>query len=140
MFDDMIRYLPCEACETGRLHYSQKDTFEAWQDSNVFRLDDIDKLIDGIISEILVLTCDTCNAKYRYTFKELEKIFRKKLSDRLLKMIAMGDIPDPGSFNPTDRIMIYCGKCGGLDGKGTCPKIIYEKCELKRLPKWDLIL
>lgn len=135
MFSELIKSLPCEACETGKLHYSQRHTFEAWQDSNIFRLDDVDKLVDGVISEILILVCDTCNSRYRYTFKELEKIFRKRLSDRLLTMIAMGDLPDPGSLRPTDRIMVYCGKCSGYDGKGTCPRVIYNKCELKRFPK-----
>lgn len=135
MFSEMIKSLPCEACEFGKLHYSQRDTFEAWQDSNIFRLDDLPNLIDGVINEVLVFACDRCEAKYRYTFKEIEKIFRKKLSDRLLTMIATGDIPDPGSFNNTNRIIVYCGKCGGMDGKGSCPKVVYEKCELKRLPK-----
>jgi len=135
MFSDMIKPISCEFCESGRMYYNHRDTFEAWQDSDIFRLDDMDKLEDGIISEILIMVCDVCQAKCRYTFKEIEKIYRKRLSDKMLTMIAMGDLPDAGSLRPTDRIMIYCGKCNGHDGKGTCPRIIYDKCELKRLPK-----
>ena len=134
MFSDMIRTLPCEICEEGEIYYSQKETFDAWVQPEVFKLDDIDKLKDGIISEILVFICNNCEAQFRYTFKEVEKKFRKKLSDRIFTMVAMGDLPDPGSVRKSDRIMIYCGKCSGFDGKGSCPIIIHRDCKLKRLP------
>jgi len=130
----MIKSIPCEICGK-KLRFSPADTFHAWQDSEIFRLDDIDKLIDGIINDLLVLVCDQCEITYRYTFKELEKKFRKKLSDQMFTMIAMGDLPDPGSMKKTDRLLVYCGKCNGHDGKGACPKMVYDKCELKRLPK-----
>lgn len=134
MFSDMIRHLPCNACEKGRLMYNQRLTMEAWQHPEVFRLDDIDKIRDGIISDILVMTCDSCEAEIRYTMKEIEKIFRKNLSDRLFTMMARGDIPDPGGIRDSKRIFYYCGKCTGFDGKGTCPEFIFEECKLKRLP------
>lgn len=134
MFNDMIKYLPCSSCENGRLYYNQKLTFEAWQDPEIFRLDDIDKLKDGIISDVMVFVCNQCDAVERYTIEELIKKSRKELSNRLLTMIAHGDLPDPGSYRKTDRIYIYCGKCSGYDGKGACPLQVYEKCQLKRLP------
>lgn len=134
MLSDMIRKLPCDFCEKGKMIYSQRETMEAWQHAEVFRLDDIDKLKDGIISDILVFICTECGAKIRYTLKEAEKKFRKNLSDRILTMIAMGDIPDPGSFRKVNRAYIYCGKCNGYDGKGSCPVPIYKNCKLKRLP------
>jgi hypothetical protein len=134
MFSDMIKYLPCPACENGRLSYSQRLTMEAWQQPEVFRLDDIGKLKDSIISDILVMSCNQCDAEVRYTLKEIEKVFRKQLSNRLFTMVAKGDIPDPGSLRHTDRLFYYCGKCTGYDGKGSCPKYIYDNCELKRLP------
>lgn len=130
----MIRHLPCEICESGRLYYNQRLTFEAWQEPEVFRLDDIDKIKDGIISNILVMTCNNCDAEARYTLKEIEKVFRKQLSNRLFTMLGRGDIPDPGSLRYTDRLFYYCGKCTGYDGKGSCPKYIYDNCELKRMP------
>lgn len=107
---------------------------DAWQQPEVFRLDDIDKLKDGIISDILVMACTDCGAQARFTLKELDKKFRKKLSHRILTMIGKGYAPDPGAIRKTDRLFFYCGKCGGYDGKGACPKYIYERCELKRMP------
>ena len=130
----MIRHLPCDSCENGRLYYNQRETMEAWQQPEVFRLDDIDKLKDGILSEILVMICNQCGCQVRFTLKEIEKRFRKNLSDRILTMIGRGDVPDPGSFRNTDRTYVYCGKCNGYDGKGACPKHVFNNCDLKRLP------
>jgi hypothetical protein len=134
MFSDMIRRLKCESCEDGYCIYSQKETMAAWQQPEIFRLDDIDKLKDGIISDVLVMICNQCGAQSRYTMKEIEKKFRKQLSDRIMTMIAKGDAPDPGSVRRTDRVYIYCGKCNGYDGKGACPREVYDNCVLKRLP------
>jgi hypothetical protein len=130
----MIRYIECDLCENGRLIYSQRETMDAWQHPEVFRLDDLDKLRDGIISDILVMVCTECDYQIRYTFKELEKVFRKQLSNRIFTMLGRGDIPDPGSVKKVDRTHIYCGKCSGYDGKGSCPRYVYNNCELKRLP------
>ena len=134
MFSDMIRHLPCKSCEDGRLYYDQRATMEAWQQPEIFRLDDIDKLKDGILSDILVMVCNQCNVQVRFTLKEIEKEFRKQLSERIFTMIGHGDIPDPGSVRKIDRLFFYCGKCNGYDGKGACPKYIYENCDLKRMP------
>jgi hypothetical protein len=134
MFTGMIKKLPCPYCETGNLIYNQIKTVESWNHPTVFRLDDIDKLKDGIISDILVFVCDNCEAEERQTFKEVEKKFRKRLSDIMLTQIAQNDMPDPGTVRKIDRTLIYCGKCGGFDGKGACPSYIYKDCKLKRLP------
>jgi hypothetical protein len=134
MFSDMIRYLPCNFCEKGRLMYNQRLTLEAWQHPDIFRMDDIGNLKDNIISDVLVMACNTCDAEVRYTLKEIEKQFRKNLSDRIFTMIVQGDAPDPGSVMKASRLYYYCGKCNGFDGKGACPKSIYDNCELKRMP------
>lgn len=130
----MIRELPCPYCEKGLLYYDQPKTTDAWHHPVVFRLDDIDKLKDGVISDILVFTCDKCEAEERLTLKEIELKFRKRLSDIMLTQIANGDMPDPGYVRKIDRTLIYCGRCGGFDGKGACPSYIYDNCKLKRMP------
>ena len=135
MFSDMIKSLPCETCEEGKMYYSNFETVNAWQDPHVFALDNVDKLVDAVLSDILVFICPECGTTVRYTFKEVEKIFRKNLSKIILTKIAMGDMPDPGSFNKKGRIITYCGQCSGFDGKGSCPAEIYNVCELKRLPR-----
>ena len=37
-----------------------------------------------------------------------------------------------------DKLFFYCGKCNGYDGAGSCPKSIYNKCEIKRFPLNEL--
>ena len=135
MLSDMIKRLPCEACGEGELYYSQVETTNAWSHPDVFIFDNVDKIVDGIMNDVLVFNCTKCDAKIRYTFKEIEKKFRQKLTNRILTMIAMGDMPIPGSTREHGRVVIYCGKCSGYDGKGSCPSRIYDHCELKRLPR-----
>lgn len=130
----MIKQLPCPYCERGQLYFNQVETTKAWYHPIVFRLDDLDKLKDGVVSDILVFTCNVCEATERYTFKEVELKFRKRLSDIMLTQIAREDMPDPGTMRDIDRTLIYCGKCGGFDGKGSCPHYIFDDCKLKRIP------
>ena len=63
-----------------------------------------------------------------------KKKFRKILSNKIITMTATGNLPDPGTIRHSNRVFIYCGKCGGYDGKGACPVVVYENCELKELP------
>lgn len=134
MFTSMITKLPCPYCEKGEMYYNQPETTESWQHPIMFRLDDLYELKDGVVSDVLVFTCDGCEANERYTFKELELKFRKRLSDIILTQIARGDMPDPGSIKDIDRTLYYCGRCGGFDGKGACPNFIFDDCRLKRIP------
>ena len=134
MFTEMITDFPCPYCLKGQLEYNQRETTEAWYHPIIFRLDDLDKLKDGVISNVLVFTCDYCGASERYTLKEIELKARKRLSDIMLTQIARGDMPDPGAVRKIDRTLIYCGKCGGFDGKGSCPGYIFDDCKLKRIP------
>jgi hypothetical protein len=134
MFTEMIGKLKCPHCDVGQLYYSKVETYNAWQHPAIFRLDDVDKIVDGIISEILVFICDNCEAVERHTFKEVELKVRKGISDMLFTQIAQSEIPDPGVYRSIDRTFIYCGKCGGFDGKGACPGYVYNECKLKRLP------
>lgn len=132
----MFNKIKCEICGKGYLINDTASTINAWLQPENFKLDNIDKIVDGIIGEVLCFNCSECKAELRYTYKELEKLYRKKLSDKLLTMLAKGEMADPGMVRKSAKIFIYCGKCSGFDGKGTCPEFIYKECKLKRLP-WD---
>jgi len=134
MFSFMVKSLPCEECDDGEIYYDHRETFDAWTQPEIFRLDDVDKLIDGVINEVLVFICNKCETQYRFTFKEIEKKFRKILSNKIITMVATRNLPDPGTVRKSNRVFIYCGKCSGYDGKGSCPLIVYEDCGLKKLP------
>jgi len=134
MFSHMVKNLNCDVCDTGRLTFHREETMKAWKQPEIFRLDDVGKLQDGVISELLVFVCEGCGAQVRLTLKELDKKFRKQLTRRMLTDISTGNEPDPGAVRKTDRLFVYCGKCGGYDGKGSCTKYIYDKCDLRRMP------
>ena len=87
MFSDMIRDLPCEACELGKIIYDGRETMVAWQDDNVFRLDDVDKLVDGIIDEPL----GGAHVNPEEMYKSVKKLIKEEIAE-LKKM------------NPEERI------------------------------------
>jgi DNA-directed RNA polymerase subunit M/transcription elongation factor TFIIS len=134
MFSQMDISLLCNECGDGEMYYNQQLTTEAWFRPEIFTLDDVDKITDSIISDFLVFVCNGCGAQVRYTLKEIEKRLRKKLSDRLFTLAAMGDLPNLSSFKSINRVLFYCGKCNGYDGKGSCPFVVYTECELKKMP------
>jgi hypothetical protein len=135
MLDSLWSGLKCASCDIGALEYSSKDTFEAYSEKELFVLDDIETLIGGLIANFLIFKCGNCGTEYRYTYKDIDKIVRKDISNRVMTMYATGEII--GATTPSkelDRVFVYCGKCNGYDGKGSCLLKIFDECKLKRLP------
>lgn len=139
MLEYMSRGLKCEVCGDGVIQYLPEKTLEVWRQPEIFELEYVDKLKDGIISDVLVFMCTKCGVELRYTFKEIEKLYRREVSKRLLTLMAKGEMSNLYKIESNKKIFIYCGKCGGFDGKGICPEYIYNDCKLKRLP-WDRII
>ena len=129
----MIDILKCEVCD-GPLNYSNEYTFEAYTSPATFDIDNIENIVDGILAEYLVFECPNCSNKYRYTFKEIEKMARRELSRMVMTSIAIGAIVQSGKLQHTDRTLVYCNKCNGTDGKGGCLLKVFKDCKLKRLP------
>ena len=88
--------------------------------------------IDDIINDYLVYVCEGCGKTHKYTTKDVERLFRKELTKRAL-LVLINDLVDPNKIM-FERYLIYCNKCQGFDGKGSCPKSIFDKCEIKRFP------
>lgn len=117
------------------MNYSQELTYDMYSLPETFIIDDIDKIVDGIVAEYLVYKCSNCGTVEKYTFRELEKKERKKISDLVINAVAKGELEKSATlFQKRAKVLIYCGKCNGLDGKGSCIKDQYDKCKLKRLP------
>jgi hypothetical protein len=133
MLNNLIPIIKCESCG-GSLNYSNNGTVEAYTSSATFDIDNIENIVDGIIAEYLVFECSVCGDKYRYTFKEIEKIARKELSRMVMTSVAVGAVIQSGKLNRSDRTLVYCNKCNGVDGKGGCLLKIFKDCKLKRLP------
>lgn len=128
-----LKDIPCKFCKEGTMHYSQQMTYNTYSLPDTFVLDDIDKIVDGIIAEYLVYVCRECGSIEKFTYKELEKLERKRISKVVIDSAARGEIIKVASLRKS-KVLIYCGKCGGLSGKGDCLLEVYKKCELKKLP------
>jgi len=106
----------------------------------VFVLEDLPNIKDGVLSEVLSFKCNVCESEFRYTYKEVEKKIRKELAKRYISTLIGQGAKNTNTTTYRDRVMIYCGKCTGFDGKGACPVFIFEDCKIKRLPVCDQIL
>jgi len=135
MFNGLIKYLECETCGERFMHFDIESTLDDYSHPDVFTLDNVDNIIDGIIAEYLVYVCSKCGAKGKYTIKEIEKRVRKELSKQLLTAMAKQEMASHNFHSKKAKVLIYCGKCTGLDGKGSCLVPIYNKCKLKRIPR-----
>lgn len=124
----------CPVCES-RMRYSQRLTIENFSLPENFVLDDIDKLVDGIIGNYLIYECPVCHAVEKCTYKDLEKIERKRISQMVIDLKARGVMLESGVLSLGNKVMVFCGGCKGFDSKGSCLIETYKTCELKKLPR-----
>jgi len=88
--------------------------------------------VDSIIGRYLVYKCSSCNSIYKFTYKEIEKELRKRITEKLLMLMARSVLTKNISLH--DKFFIYCGKCGGVDGSGSCTISVFNNCDIKRFP------
>ena len=131
MLESLIQYLNCEVCG-HELVYDPKATFEAYTDELEITLENMNIKIEEIVGNFLIYECPMCKCFYRYNYKEIEKIIRLETTKRVLLSVVRGKMKNMEYI--MDGILIYCGKCSGFDGKGSCTKKIYDNCEVKRFP------
>lgn len=123
----------CRFCGEGRMRYNQSLTFHDYSLPETFVLDDIDKIVDGIIKDYLVYECDRCGSIEKLTYKDIEKMERRRVSQIVINSAARGEI-EKALSRRVPQAFVYCGKCSGADGRGACPIKIYKECKLKKLP------
>jgi len=134
MFEGIMKHLECEFCGKPTLRFDTQATYHSYMDPNLFVLENVDKLVDGIIGEYLMYTCHNCKSSGKYTLKEIEKKIRKEISKQVLTAVATQQMREHNFYSKEAKVLIYCGKCNGLDGKGSCLTDMYKKCKIKRLP------
>jgi len=132
MFHDAISILQCPICESKNFYMNTLGTIEAYADPSVFVLENVEKIVDGCISDFFVFKCGDCGATDRYTMQDVGKRIRQEITKRVLTLVAKGEMQQ--AMGPTHKSLIYCGKCSGFDAKGSCPLRIYENCDIKRFP------
>ena len=125
------RAIKCELCG-GQVYFDGDSTVDEYAIYMAMAAENLSGTLDELINDYLVYVCVNCGRKHKYTTKQVERFLRKSLTERAL-MLLINDMIDEKTFI-TDKYLIYCGKCQGLDGKGCCPRSIYDKCQIKRFP------
>lgn len=128
MLKSLIQHLNCEGCGQA-LVYNPKATFDIYQHDLNATIENVNIKVEEIIGNFLVYDCPKCKSVYKYTYKEIEKAIRLETTKQVLLSIARGQMSNV--LNIMDGVFVYCGKCSGFDGKGSCTRKIYEKCEVK---------
>jgi DNA-directed RNA polymerase subunit M/transcription elongation factor TFIIS len=124
--------IKCSFCGEIAMYYSQKDSFDAYSAPDSFVLEVIDKIVNGILNEYLVYVCENCGSVEKFTYRDIERMERKRISQMVIDQLARMEIVKHAARK--NKVFVYCGKCGGFDGKGSCLIQTYRNCELKRLP------
>jgi hypothetical protein len=130
----------CSACDKGTAYFSEAKTYASYDTKLVFVLEDLPNILDGVLSDVLVFVCRNCGSEVRMTYNEVLKKLRRDLAKRFINLCIGKNSKNANVTTYFDRILIYCGKCNGFDGKGACPIFIYDTCDIKRLPACDQIL
>ena len=123
----------CKFCKNGTMRYNPSLSFHDYSLPESFVLDDVDKIVDGIINDYLTYECGKCGSTEKLTYKEIEKLERRRISQLVMNSAAKGEL-EKALNTRQPKVLIYCGKCNGLDGGGTCLLKTYNSCKLKRLP------
>lgn len=134
MFSRGIRNINCPFCDSTSFSFDPQNTLEAYVNPLTFTLDNLEDIIDRCITNYTVFNCTDCGAKVKYTYKDIERKVRQSVTKNALHLLSQKEIMK--NTIPTDksRVHIYCGKCNGFDGKGSCPVVVYENCDIKRFP------
>lgn len=135
MLNNLKDKVDCEICG-GKIELSELSTIDEYAIMITVNSSNIFSKIDEIIGRYLVYECVSCSAKYKYTYKDLEKVLRKNITQKMLIILARGGMLKNNAI--TDKLFFYCGKCNGFDGLGSCPKVVYNNCEIKRFPLNEL--
>lgn len=132
--------LECEFCGSDRVLFDSALTLSAFKPHLEMNLIHMDEIIKGIICKFSVYKCGNCDAIFHWTYKDVEKKARRTLTKRLVNLFMADGSKSPIMMKPSEKVLIYCGKCSGFDGNGACPVVIYDDCKIKRLPICDLTL
>ena len=131
MLKSLIPYVNCEICGHD-LIYNPKATFDIYQQDLSIAIENVNIKVEETVGAFLVYDCPKCMSVYRYTYKEIEKLIRRETTKQVLLSIARGQMNNV--LNIMDGVLVYCGKCSGFDGKGSCTKKMYDSCKVKEFP------
>ena len=125
--------IKCEKCG-GMVIIDELLTRDEYLKDMNYLVDENGQLLDSAIQQYLMYKCVDCNELYKLTYKEWEKLFRKKLAEEIMyarKAKMFRDELNPDIIDP-DNGFEFCGQCDGNDGEGNCFTDIIKQCTITK--------
>ncbi len=123
--------IECEICG-GKLILDSELSVSLYYSDKPIRFKSTGKIVEESLNEHLVYRCSNCEKCFKYSYKDWELLFRKRLAKIVseAKLRANFKNIDPEDLDP-DRGLEFCGYCEGYDGVGNCLKDIIARCSLR---------
>lgn len=130
----MIYDLKCDQCETGILYLDVSESIDVLSSDELVEYKHIKKYVSSEINRFYVYKCDECGATFRYNIKNILRQQFGNLMEMVLEKAAVNRMLAAQQGKEYKRILVYCGKCSGQDGRGSCMINVFNDCDLKELP------
>ncbi len=131
MLNSFVSLLTCEVCGSDMI-LDYNGSIDFYKDYIVIDSKDVLKTLDAIMADVIVYKCASCRHTSKHSFSDIETKVRKKLFEKLIMYYGRDLLSKTSSID--NKYLIYCGKCQGFDGHGSCPKDVFNKCDIKRFP------
>ena len=127
MFD-----IRCEKCNS-MLIIDQRATTKQFYNDMDYMVDDVGKIVEETLQNYLIYTCGMCESSQKYTYKEWELQYRKKIASEimLVKKLNMFKTLNPETIKE-DNGLSHCGQCDGYAGDGYCLNDIIKQCTIRK--------
>ena len=126
--------LECEVCQMDQLYLDDIAQLESIPFEDVATYKDLERYVDNELSKLLVFRCANCGNIVNYTIKSLLEARRQQVKDYVLEQLLAYRSFILRSDISKGYALIYCGKCSGQDGKGSCRVEFYNECNIKEMP------
>lgn len=130
----MIYELKCDQCKTGILYLDGAASIDVLSSDELVDYKYIKKYVSSEINRFWVYKCDECGATFRYNIKDILRQQFNNLLEMVLEKAVINKTLDTQQGKEYKRILVYCGKCGGQDSRGSCMIDVFNTCDLKELP------
>lgn len=123
----------CDDCDNS-LMFDYDNTVDNYTKEVDYKTQPLDFIMEKVLANYLLYVCSSCDKKYKYTYKELERKLRESVSKDVVgakkaKMFREDinfDLIKPGCG------VEYCGQCTGIDNKGNCSLDLIKQCTIRK--------
>jgi len=130
----MIHDLKCDQCETGILYLDVPESIDVLSSDELVEYKHIKRYVSSEINRFYVYKCDECGAIFRYNIKNILRQQFDNLIEMVLEKAVVNRMLNDRQNKEYKRILVYCGKCSGQDGRGSCMIGVFNACDLKEFP------